>query len=70
MIVRYGDEFMVGLQHKDDAEPCVSDLRERFHRFHLARHPDKTRLIECGRGQAHGARGVAKGNQRPSTSSA
>jgi RNA-directed DNA polymerase len=27
----------------------LSDLRERFHRFHLELHPDKTCLIEFGR---------------------
>jgi RNA-directed DNA polymerase len=42
-------DFMVGFQHKDDAEPFLSDLRARCHRFHLELHPAKTRLIECGR---------------------
>jgi RNA-directed DNA polymerase len=49
MIVRYGDDGMVGFQHKDDAEQCVSALRERCHRFHRARHPDKTRRSAWGR---------------------
>jgi RNA-directed DNA polymerase len=49
IIVRYCDDVMVGFQHKDDAEQFLSDLRERFHRFHLELHPDKTRLMEFGR---------------------
>jgi RNA-directed DNA polymerase len=49
IIVRYCDDFIVGFQHKDSAEQFVSDLRERFHRFHLELHPDKTRLLEVGR---------------------
>jgi RNA-directed DNA polymerase len=49
IIVRYCDEFIVGFQHKDDAEQFLSDLRARFHRFHLELHPDKTRLSEFGR---------------------
>jgi RNA-directed DNA polymerase len=39
----------VGFQHRDDAERFLADLRERFARFGLALHPDKTRLIEFGR---------------------
>ena len=48
-IVRDGDDGIVGFQHKDAAAQCLSDLRERFHRVPLARHPAKTRLIACGR---------------------
>ena len=49
IIVRYGDDFIVGFEHKDTAEQFRRDLWERFHRFHLERHPDKTRLLACGR---------------------
>ena len=49
IIVRYGDDCMVGFQHRDEAAQFLSELRERCHRFHLARHPEKTRLIEFGR---------------------
>jgi RNA-directed DNA polymerase len=49
IIVRYCDDFSVGFQHRDDAEQFLSALRERFHRFHLELHPEKTRLIEFGR---------------------
>jgi len=41
--------LVVGFQHRDDAERFLADLRERFARFGLALHPDKTRLIEFGR---------------------
>ena len=47
--MRYGDDFIVGFQHKGAAEQFRSELRERFHRFHLELHPEKTRLIEFGR---------------------
>src|SRR5262245_49420343 len=49
ILVRYCDDFIVGFQHRDDAEQFLSDLRERFQRFRLELHPEKTRLIECGR---------------------
>jgi RNA-directed DNA polymerase len=48
-IVRYADDFVVGFQHRDDAERCLADMRARFARFGLELHPEKTRLIEFGR---------------------
>jgi RNA-directed DNA polymerase len=65
IIVRYCDDFIVGFQHKDDAEQFLSDLRERFHRFHLKLHPDKTRLIEFGRWASE--RRQRRGQGKPET---
>jgi group II intron reverse transcriptase/maturase len=48
IVVRFADDFIVGFQHKSDAERFRSELRERFHKFHLELHPDKTRLLEFG----------------------
>jgi group II intron reverse transcriptase/maturase len=49
IIVRYADDFVMGFQYKEDAEQCQAALAERFRRFHLTLHPDKTRLLEFGR---------------------
>ena len=49
IIVRFADDFAVGFQYREDAERFLRDLRERFHKFQLELHPDKTRLIEFGR---------------------
>jgi len=49
IIVRYADDFIVGFQHRADAERFLVELRERFAKFNLELHPDKTRLIEFGR---------------------
>ncbi len=49
IIVRYADDFVVGFQHKDDAQRFHCELRERLAKFSLTLHPDKTRLIEFGR---------------------
>ena len=65
MIVRSWDACMVGFQHQDDAEQCLSALRERFHRVPLALHPDKTRLSECGRWAI--ARRQRRGPGKPET---
>jgi group II intron reverse transcriptase/maturase len=48
-LVRYADDFVVGSQHRDDAERCLAEMRERFARFGLELHSEKTRLIEFGR---------------------
>jgi len=49
IIVRYADDFVMGFQYKDDAENFLKSLHERFGKFGLELHPDKTRLIEFGR---------------------
>jgi RNA-directed DNA polymerase len=65
IIVRFADDFIVGFEHKEDAEAFLAGLRERFAKFSLELHPDKTRLIEFGR---HAARHrAARGDGKPET---
>ena len=47
--VRYSDDFILGFQHKSDAEGFLNLLKQRLERFKLSLHPEKTRLIEFGR---------------------
>lgn len=49
VIVRYADDFIVGFEHRRDAERFRVELGERLGKFELKLHPDKTRLIEFGR---------------------
>jgi group II intron reverse transcriptase/maturase len=49
VVVRYADDFVVGFEKQSDAEQFLRDLRERFRKFALELHPDKTRLLEFGR---------------------
>jgi group II intron reverse transcriptase/maturase len=49
IVVRFADDFAVGFEHRADAERFLAELRERFAKFGLELHPDKTRLIEFGR---------------------
>lgn len=49
IIVRYADDYVVGFEHRRDAERFLDDLQERFDRFGLELHPEKTRLLEFGR---------------------
>ena len=61
VVVRFADDFVVGFEHRDDAEQCLADLRERFARFGLTLHPDKTRLLEFGRHAAANRRARSEG---------
>ena len=65
IIVRFADDFVAGFQYQDDAERFQEALRERFAKFSLELHPDKTRLIEFGRYAA--ARRKARGDGKPET---
>jgi RNA-directed DNA polymerase len=65
IIVRFADDFIVGFEHREDAELFRDELGGRFAKFGLELHPDKTRLIEFGR---HAARDrSARGEGKPET---
>ncbi len=49
IVVRYADDFVVGFQHRSEAERFWRELQERFAKFGLELHAGKTRLIEFGR---------------------
>jgi group II intron reverse transcriptase/maturase len=65
IIVRYADDFVMGFQHRDDAERCLRALRNRLAEFGLKLHPEKTRLIEFGRFAAE--RREKRGQGKPET---
>jgi group II intron reverse transcriptase/maturase len=65
IIVRFADDFVAGFEHRADAEQFLADLRERFTKFGLELHPDKTRLIEFGRNAARDR--AARGDGKPET---
>ncbi len=62
IVVRYADDFVVGFEHREDAERFQSELAERLAKFNLQLHGEKTRLIEFGRQAAtnRAKRGVGK----------
>ena len=61
IVVRYADDFIVGFQHRAEAERFLAALRQRFAKFGLELHPDKTRLIEFGQFAADNRRKRGKG---------
>ncbi len=65
IIVRFADDFIVGFEYQDDAQRFLTDLRERFAKFGLELHDQKTRLIEFGRHATR--RRKARGLGKPET---
>jgi hypothetical protein len=61
----YADDFIVGFEHRVDAERFLTELRTRVATYGLALHPDKTRLIEFGRDAAEHRR--RRGEGKPET---
>jgi hypothetical protein len=56
---------VLGFQHRREAEQLLADLKERFKRFGLELHPEKTRLLEFGRFAAERRR--LRGDGKPET---
>ena len=65
IVVRFADDFVIGFQHRSDAERLHKDLEERFDKFKLRLHPEKTRLIEFGYFAASNRR--RRGQGKPET---
>jgi RNA-directed DNA polymerase len=65
IIVRYADDFVVGFQHESDARRFLEALKERFRKFNLELHADKTRVIEFGRFAADNR--ARRGDGKPMT---
>ncbi len=65
IMVRYADDIVCGFEREQDAKRFMAELRERFERFSLRLHADKTRLIEFGRFAAD--RRQRRGQGKPET---
>jgi group II intron reverse transcriptase/maturase len=65
IVVRWADDFVVGFEHQADAARFHHELEERFAKFKLKLHPEKTRVIEFGRYAAE--RRKRRGQGKPET---
>jgi RNA-directed DNA polymerase len=63
IVVRYGDDTIVGFQHQGDARRFLNDLKERLAQFALGLYPEKTRLIEFGKFAAERRRRRGEGKK-------
>src|SRR6185437_12362165 len=66
IVVRYADDFIVGFEHRHEAERFLTELRERLAKFRLDLHPEKTRLLAFGR-FAHQRRRRSRQSGAPET---
>jgi RNA-directed DNA polymerase len=48
IVVRFADDIVLGFQYRSEAERFWKELAERFGKFRLELHPEKTRLLEFG----------------------
>jgi len=64
-LVRFADDVVAGFQYRHEAEGFLEDLKQRFSKFALQLHPEKTRLIEFGRFAAENRRN--RGEGKPGT---
>ena len=65
IVVRYADDIVVGFQSEADAKRFWAELAERFRKFRLELHPEKTRLLEFGRFAARNRK--QRGEGKPET---
>jgi RNA-directed DNA polymerase len=61
IVVRYADDIVTGFEHEADEKAFWEAMRERFERFALELHGEKTRLLEFGRRAADRRRQVGLG---------
>lgn len=48
-LIRYADDFVIGAQHRQEAERMINELVKRFKQFGLTLSKEKTRILEFGR---------------------
>jgi group II intron reverse transcriptase/maturase len=65
VVTRFADDFVVGFQHRYEAERFLAELRKRFAEFGLELHPEKTRLLEFGAFAAYNR--LKRGEGKPET---
>ncbi len=65
IVVRFADDIVLGFQEPSDAQRFWAELTERFRKFQLELHPEKTRLLEFGAYAAE--RRKRRGEGKPET---
>src|ERR1700738_1635451 len=65
--IRFADDAILCFQYREDAEKVMNVLPQRFAKYGLTLHPEKTRLVEFGRNAEGNAKRQGKRNQAPST---
>ena len=64
-LIRYADDFIIGVQTKPEAHQILRDLKARLQKFNLEVSPEKTKIIEFGRYAQQNSKN--RGKRRPET---
>jgi RNA-directed DNA polymerase len=64
-LVRYADDFVIGLQYQDQADKLKQLLKNRLNKFNLELSSEKTRIMEFGRFAARNRE--IQGKSKPAT---
>ncbi len=48
-LVRYADDFVIGVQHEHEAQVLLEHIKQRLAKFNLSLAEEKTRILEFGR---------------------
>ena len=58
-VIRYADDFVIGVAREDDARRIMEVLPKRMSKYRLTVHPEKTRLVrfQPPRGEASATEG-------------
>ena len=59
--VRYADDLVIGFTHRRDAERVYRVIFQRFEKYGLKLHPEKTRLVPFARPETIGPEGTGPG---------
>jgi len=65
IMVRFADDIVLGFQYEREARKFLKEMKDRFRKFNLELHSEKTRLLEFGRFAAE--RRKERGKGRPET---
>lgn len=63
-LVRYADDFIIGVQHRKEAEIILDELQRRLNKFGLTLSEDKTGTVEFGRFAEENSKRKGKGKPK------
>jgi RNA-directed DNA polymerase len=66
-LVRYADDFVIGFAREEDAQRVMKVLPQRFAKYGLTLHPEKTRLVDFRRPASGSSREDQDGKSGPGT---
>jgi RNA-directed DNA polymerase len=66
-LIRYADDFVIGVAREDDARRIMDVLPKRMSKYGLTVHPEKTRLVRFEPSQAYDSETEARDQPEPRT---